>query len=53
MNWILRLLKQPSTWRGLIFLVTAGGAAISEEQATAIITAGIAVAGAVGAFTSD
>lgn len=53
MNWIMTLLKQPSTWRGIILIATAAGWAITEEQSEAVIAAGIALAGVVGAFTHD
>lgn len=52
MNWT-RLIREPSTWRGLIWLLTAAGLALSPEQQTAIIAAGMAIAGAIGAFLND
>lgn len=51
--FILARLKEPSTWRGLIGIATAAGATVQPEVATQIITVGIALAGAVGAFTAD
>lgn len=47
------LAKEPSTWRGLVWLLTAAGLALNPEQQTAIVTAGMAIAGAVGAFFRD
>jgi hypothetical protein len=46
-------LREPSTWRGLILVATAAGATISPQSADAIITLGIALAGGIGAATSD
>ena len=53
MNWLLKMASQPSTWRGCILIITAFGVAISDVQAEAIIAAGLALAGCVGAFVSD
>lgn len=41
---------EASTWRGLIFILTAVGLQLDPEQQTAIITAGMALAGLVGVF---
>ena len=52
-QFILNRLKEASTWRGLILMVTAAGVAVSDTQQIAIIAAGIALAGVVGAFLPD
>jgi len=41
---------EASTWRGLIFVLTAVGVQLDPQQQTAIITAGMALAGLVGVF---
>lgn len=41
---------EASTWRGLIFILTAVGLQLDPEQQTAIITAGMALAGLVAVF---
>lgn len=46
-------LKEPSTWRGVISIVTAMGVALSPSQMEAIIAGGLALMGIVGAFTPD
>jgi len=51
--FILNRLKEASTWRGLILMITAAGVAVSDTQQVAIIAAGIALAGVVGAFLPD
>lgn len=51
--FILDRLSEASTWRGLMAMVTAGGVAISPEQAEAVIAAGLAVIGALGALFPD
>lgn len=43
--------KERSTWVGLVGLLAAVGVALSPEQAEAIATLGVAIAGAVGVFT--
>ena len=47
-NW-----HEPSTWRGIVYLVSAAGVTISPEQQGAIVSAGLAVAGAIGLFIKD
>lgn len=50
--WFARA-KEPSTWRGLIWLLTCVGLTVNHEQAEAIIAAGMALAGLVGVFLPD
>ena len=52
-NLILNRLKEASTWRGLLLLVTAAGVTLSPDQKEAIITVGLALVGLVGVFTPD
>ena len=52
-DYILARLKERSTWLGLVTLVTVAGVALSPEQQEAIVAAGVAVAGAISAFTAD
>lgn len=53
MKMNMNILKQPSTWRGIVWLMAAVGLQISPEQQTAIITAGATVVGLIGTLTSD
>lgn len=53
MSWLLRRLREPSTWRGLVWLATVAGLSLRPEQAEAIVTAGMALAGLLGVFTTD
>lgn len=53
MRKLIELLKYPSTWKGLITLVTILGVKVAPEQAEAIATAGIATVGAIATFFSD
>lgn len=52
-QWISDRLKERSTWLGIIPLLTLLGVGLSPEQQEAIITAGIAAAGLLLAFTKD
>ena len=51
--YVVNRAKEASTWRGVIMLLTAVGLNISPEMADAIISVGIAVAGAVGMLLPD
>jgi hypothetical protein len=49
-EYILARLKEASTWRGFVYMLTALGVTLSPAAAEAIIAAGMAIAGAIGAF---
>ena len=51
--WLLDRLKERSTWVGIIGIITAAGVNISPEQTELIVTAGVAIVGAIMAFTAD
>ena len=53
MQYIINRLKEASTWRGIALLLTAFGVQVAPEVQEAVITAGIAVAGAVGVMFPD
>ena len=50
-DYILARAKEPSSWRGLIYLITAAGIPIAPAMADTIIAVGMAVAGLIGALT--
>jgi len=52
-SYVLNRLRESSTWRGIILLLTAVGVPIAPELADMIISAGLAVAGLIGALTPD
>jgi hypothetical protein len=52
-TYIVSRLGEASTWRGLIMLCTAIGIQVSPDQAAAIVSLGMAIAGAIGVFTPD
>jgi len=51
--YIRERLREASTWRGLVLVATASGAALSPEQQEAIVTVGLLVAGLLGAMLPD
>lgn len=52
-TFVFSRVHERSTWRGLVMIATALGATLTPEQAEAIIVAGIAGSGLIGAFTAD
>ncbi len=53
MAYLLDRLKEASTWRGIALLLTAFGIQVAPEVQDAVISAGVAVAGAVGVLFPD
>jgi hypothetical protein len=53
MKQLIERLKEESTWRGLITVATLAGVHISPEQAEYIVSAGLALIGAIWIFTAD
>jgi hypothetical protein len=49
-NILISYLKQESTWRGIIQIVTAAGIALNPAQAAALIAVGTALVGIVNTF---
>lgn len=53
MKWLLARLKEGSTWRGIILLLTVCGMKLEPDQQEAIIAAGLAIVGLIGVLTKD
>lgn len=52
LQWVAERASEKSTWIGLLSIVAAiTGASLPPDQATAITTAGVALAGVVLVFT--
>jgi hypothetical protein len=47
--YLFGLLKEPSTWRALIILLTLCGIVVSPEEGEKIIVGGVALVGVLGA----
>jgi len=52
-RYVVERLKEASTWRGIILVLTAAGVPVAPAMAEQIIAVGIAVAGLVGIVTAD
>lgn len=52
-QFILDRLKEPSTWRGLAAIATSMGIIITPFQLEVIMSAGMAVIGAIGVLSPD
>jgi hypothetical protein len=50
-QYLLERAKEPSSWRGAVFLLASAGVGIAPELSDAIITTGVAVAGLLGVVT--
>ncbi len=53
MNWLTARLREPSTWRGLIWLLTAFGVTLRPEVWEQITAVGMATAGLIGVLTRE
>ena len=53
MNWFIARLKEPSTWRGIVWILTVLGLSLRPDQTEAIIAVGMALAGLLGVFLAD
>ena len=52
-DYLLSRAKEPSTWRGLILILTAIGVPIAPALGDSIVAVGLAVAGLIGVATPD
>jgi hypothetical protein len=52
-QYVLTKLQEPSTWRGLIAILTLVGVHFAPDQTNAIITAGVALVSAVEIFRTE
>ena len=52
-NFILERLKEPSTWRGIIWLLSSFGVVLDPEQSDAIVATAMSLVGLIAMFTSD
>ena len=52
-EYFISRLREASTWRGIMALLTAAGVALDPNQIEAIVSAGLAIIGVIGLFFSD
>lgn len=48
-RYIIERAKEPTTWRGLVLILTAIGVQVSPEKQELIVTIGLGFAGLIGA----
>lgn len=53
MKYLFDRLNEPSTWRGLISVLTALGVKLRPDLSEAIITAGLALMGIINIFRKE
>ncbi len=53
MDWLIARLKEPSTWRGLVWMLTACGVTLRPEVWEQITAVGMAAAGLLGVLTLE
>jgi len=53
MKYLLDRLKEPSTWRGLLALLTAVGVKLHPEMQEAILATGLALIGMINVFRKE
>lgn len=53
LDYIMNRLAEASTWRGIVFVVSAAGIALDPAKANAIAAAGMAVVGAINIFRKE
>lgn len=51
--YVLERLKEPSTWRGIVLLLTAAGVPMAPGVADLVVAVGLAVAGMIGTVMPD
>lgn len=52
-SYLIDRAKEPSTWRGIVLLLTAVGVPVAPAMSEAIVSVGLAVAGLIGVITAD
>jgi hypothetical protein len=52
-DFLIQRGKEASTWRGLVAIITAAGITLDPTQMEAIVAAGLAAIGVIGAFFPD
>jgi hypothetical protein len=53
LTWLADRLKEPSTWRGVIWLLTSLGIAIDPEKIQALILAASTLTGVILVFSKE
>lgn len=52
-TYLLDRAREPSSWRGLVWLLTALGVSLDPDAAAALMSAGASLAGLIGVLVRD
>lgn len=52
-QYMLERLKEASTWRSIVYVLTAAGVPMAPGMAEYIVAAGMGIAGVIGILTKD
>lgn len=52
-EYLIARLQEPTTWRGLVLVLTSLGVSLSPEQLQTIVSVGLGIAGLIGALAPD
>lgn len=52
-TYLISRLREPSTWRGIVMILTAAGVQIQPQMIEVIVSCGMALAGLIGVATAD
>ncbi len=53
MDYVIKRLQEPSTWRGIVAFISGLGVTLTPEYKEAIIGAGLGVMGLIGMLSRD
>ena len=51
--YLVARLQEPTTWRGLVLILTAFGTQLAPEKQEAVMALGLLIAGVIGAAVPD
>lgn len=52
-SFLIERFSEPSTWRGIVMVLTSLGIGLTPEHLESIMFTGLLITGALGAFTKD
>lgn len=53
LRFLLARLSEPTTWKGIMLILTATGVTLRPELQAAIVATGLALTGLIGVITPD
>lgn len=52
-GWVLDRLEEPSTWRGIVAVMTAAGITMDPDEVGKIVACGLSVIGVINIFRRE